>query len=159
MSYPAFFDSVSMAALFKARRAENGLMQLQRLSWILHGGRRTGGVFGARATTRESWLMQILLAIAAILVCQGMQALDDFLSRVGGVSLAHGMLLGYGQMFVAKTIVEWGGSSLGWTVVVLICIASVGVSLYKIHRFGSRWVFAFNFGVLVGLLYGGISLM
>ena len=102
--------------------------------------------------------MQILLALAAILVCQGMQALDDFLSRVGGVSLAHGILLGYGQIFVAKMIVEWGGSSLGWAVVALICIASVAVSLYKIHRFGSRWVFAFNFGVVIGLLYGGVSL-
>ena len=108
---------------------------------------------------RESWLMGILLAIAAILVCQGMQALDDFLSRVGAVSLAHGVLLGYGQIFVAKSIVEWGGSSLGWTVVALICIASVAVSLYKIHRFGSRWVFANNFGVFVGLIYGGISLV
>ncbi len=103
--------------------------------------------------------MKILLAIAAILVCQGMQALDDFLSRVGAVSLAHGMLLGYGQMFVAKSIVEWGGASLSWTVVVLICLASVAVSMFKIHRYGSRWVFAFNFGVLIGLLYGGISLM
>jgi hypothetical protein len=119
---------------------------------------RTGGVFGARASMRESRLMEILLAIAAILVCQGMQALDDFMSRVGAVSLAHGMLLGYGQIYVAKSIVEWGGSSLGWLVVVLICIASVAVSLYKIHRYGSRWVFAFNFGVVAGLLYGGIAL-
>jgi hypothetical protein len=117
-----------------------------------------GGVSGARATMRESWLMQILLALAAILVCQGMQALDDFLSRVGGVSLAHGILLGYGQIFVAKSIVEWGGASLSWVVVVLISIVSVAVSLYKIHRFGSRWVFAFNFGVVIGLLYGGVSL-
>lgn len=114
--------------------------------------------FDTRTSMRERLLMWILLAIAAILVCQGMQALDDFLSRVGAVSLAHGMLLGYGQIFVAKIIVEWGGSSLGWTIVVLTCIASVAVSLYKIHRFGSRWVFAMNFGVLVGLLYGGISL-
>jgi hypothetical protein len=112
-----------------------------------------------RTSMRESLLMGILLAIAAILVCQGLQALDDFLSRVGGVSLAHGMLLGYAQIFVAKSIVEWGGSNLGWAVVALICIASVGVSLYKIQRFGSRWVFAFNFGVVGGLLYGGISLM
>ncbi|SFJ24030.1 hypothetical protein SAMN04488082_10288 [Desulfomicrobium apsheronum] len=102
--------------------------------------------------------MEILLAIAAILVCQGMQALDDFLSRVGVVSLAHGMLLGFGQIFVAKRIVEWGGSSLGWMVVAFVCITSVAVSLYKIHRFGTRWVFAFNFGVVIGLLYGGISL-
>jgi hypothetical protein len=116
-------------------------------------------VFLVPAHRRESWLMEILLAIAAIIVCQGMQALDDFMSRIGAVSLAHGVLLGYGQIFVAKGIVEWGGSSLGWMVVVLICLASVAVSLYKIHRFGSRWVFAFNFGIVVGLLYGGISLM
>lgn len=102
--------------------------------------------------------MAILLAMAAILACLGMQALDDYLSRVGVVSLAHGLLLGYGQIFVARGIVQWGGGSLGWPVVVLICIASVAMSTYKIQRFGSRWVFAFNFGVALGLVYGGISL-
>jgi hypothetical protein len=52
-----------------------------------------------------------------------------------------------------------GGKSLGWIAVILIAIASVSVSIYKIHNTGIRWVFAFNFGLLVGIIYGGIDLI
>lgn len=103
--------------------------------------------------------MEIVLAVGAVLVCQFMQALDDFLSQFGVVSVAHGGLLGYGQVFVAKVLLEWGGARLGWWVVILIAIAAMAISVYKIRNTGTRWVFAFNFGILCGIVYGGVSLV
>lgn len=104
-------------------------------------------------------MLEFLLIIVAILICQAMQALDDFLSQFGVVSVLHGGLLGYGQIWVSKTLLEWGGGSLGWVVVILIAIGAMAVSAYKIHNTGTRWVFAFNFGVLAGIVYGGFDLI
>lgn len=104
-------------------------------------------------------MIEFALALAAVIVCQAMQALDEVLSRFGVVSLAHGGALGYGQVYVAKLLLEWGGASLNWTVVGLISIAALLVSLYKIHRTGTRWIFAFNFGVLIGIVGGGFDLV
>ena len=103
-------------------------------------------------------MKELMLAVAAILVCQAMQALDDLFSQFGVVSVAHGMLLGYGQVYAAKAILEWGGASLGWAVVTVIGIAALAVSVYRIHHTGTRWVFAFNFGVVAGVICGGIAL-
>jgi hypothetical protein len=104
-------------------------------------------------------LIELLLALIALLVSQAMQAVDDFLSHSGVVSVVHGGLLGYGQVYVAKMLMEWGGASLGWLVVVLIALGAVVVSAIKIYKMGSRWIFAFNFGVLCGIIYGGIDLV
>jgi len=104
-------------------------------------------------------VLEIVLAFSAVVVCQFMQAFDDFLSQFGVVSLAHGGLLGYGQVFVAKMLLEWGGVRLGWWVVILIAIAAMAISAYKIRNTGTRWVFAFNFGILCGIVYGGVSLV
>ena len=104
-------------------------------------------------------MLEIVLAFGAVVVCQFMQALDDFLSQFGVVSVAHGGLLGYGQVFVAKVLLDWGGARLGWWVVVLIAIAAMAISAYKIRNTGTRWVFAFNFGILCGIVYGGVSLV
>jgi len=71
------------------------------------------------------------------------------------VSVLHGGLLGFGQVWVAKMLLEWGGASLGWFVVMLVALAAMAVSVYRIHSTGTRGDFAFNFGVLVGILYGG----
>ncbi|MDO9583042.1 MAG: hypothetical protein Q7J24_08010 [Desulfomicrobium sp.] len=92
---------------------------------------------------------EVLLVIAAILTCLTMQALDDLLSQFGVVSVLHGGLLGFGQVWVVRMLLEWGGVSLGWFVVMLVALAAIAVSVYRIHRTGTRWVFAFNFGVLV----------
>ena len=104
-------------------------------------------------------MIELLLALVALLVSQAMQAVDDFLSHTGVVSLIHGGLLGYGQVYVAKLLLEWGGTSLGWLVVALIALGAVVVSAVKIYKMGSRWIFAFNFGVLCGIIYGGIDLV
>jgi hypothetical protein len=107
----------------------------------------------------DARMIEILLALAALLTSQAMQAVDDFLSHSGVVSVAHGCLLGYGQVYVAKMLLEWGGASLGWLVVSLIALGAVVVSAIKIYKMGSRWIFAFNFGVLCGIIYGGIDLV
>ena len=104
-------------------------------------------------------MLEVVLIILAVLVSQIMQAVDDFLSQVGGISLLHGLLLGYGQIQACKFLLEWGGASLGWVVVALVGIAAVTVSVIKIHRTGSRWVFAFNFGVILGILGAGLALI
>ncbi len=104
-------------------------------------------------------MMELILILLAVLVSQIMQAVDDFLSQVGGISLLHGLLLGYGQVYVCKILLEWGGVRLGWIAVLLVGIAAVAVSLIKIHRTGSRWVFAFNFGVILGILGAGLALV
>ena len=104
-------------------------------------------------------MIELLLALVALLVSQAMQAVDNFLSHTGVVSLIHGGLLGYGQVYVAKLLLEWGGTSLGWLVVALIALGAVVVSAVKIYKMGSRWIFAFNFGVLCGIIYGGIDLV
>ncbi|MDY0228447.1 MAG: hypothetical protein RBR38_16665 [Desulfomicrobium apsheronum] len=104
-------------------------------------------------------MLEIVLAFGAVVVCQFMQALDDFLSQFGVVSVAHGGLLGYGQVFVAKVLLDWGGARLGWWVVILIAIVAMAISAYKIRNTGTRWVFAFNFGILCGIVYGGVSLV
>lgn len=104
-------------------------------------------------------MLEIVLAFGAVVVCQFMQALDDFLSQFGVVSVAHGGLLGYGQVFVAKVLLDWGGARLGWWVVILLAIAAMAISAYKIRNTGTRWVFAFNFGILCGIVYGGVSLV
>jgi len=104
-------------------------------------------------------VLEIVLAIAAILVCQAMQALDDLLSQFGVVSVVHGLVLGYGQIYVANALLEWGGVRLGWLLVILIALCALAISIYKIHNTGTRWVFAFNFGILCGIVYGGIDLV
>lgn len=104
-------------------------------------------------------MFEIVLAFGAVVVCQFMQALDDFLSQFGVISLAHGGLLGFGQVFVAKLLLEWGGGRLGWWVVLLIAITAMAVSAFKIRNTGTRWVFAFNFGILCGIVYGGYALV
>ncbi len=104
-------------------------------------------------------MIEFVMALGAVVVCQFMQALDDFLSQFGVISVAHGGLLGYGQVFVAKVLLEWGDARLGWPVVILIAIVAMAVSAYKIHNTGTRWVFAFNFGILCGIVYGGVSLV
>lgn len=103
-------------------------------------------------------MLEVLLMLLAVLVSQIIQVVDDFLSQIGGISLLHGLLLGYGKVAVCKMLLEWGGSRLGWAAVILIGIAAVAVSLIKIHRTGSRWVFAFNFGVILGILGAGAML-
>ena len=100
-------------------------------------------------------MIQLLLGIAAIIFALLMQIVDDFLSQRGVVSVIHGGLLGYGQVYVARELLEWGGASLGWVTVVLICAGSMAVSYCKIMNTWTRWVCAFNFGILVGILYGG----
>ena len=104
-------------------------------------------------------MIQFLLIVIAILIALIMQALDDFLSQRGVISVIHGGLLGYGQVYVARELLEWGGGSLGWVTVVLICAGSMAVSYYKIMNTWTRWVCAFNFGILVGILYGGFDLV
>ncbi|KAF5033010.1 hypothetical protein DSECCO2_611190 [anaerobic digester metagenome] len=88
-----------------------------------------------------------------------MQAFDDFLSQRGVVSVLHGCLLGYGQAYVSKELLEWGGMSLTWYVVVLIVIGAMALSYFKIMNTWTRWVCAFNFGIIVGILYGGFDLI
>ncbi len=104
-------------------------------------------------------MLEIALSFLAVLACQFMQALDDFLSQFGVVSVAHGGVLGYGQVFAAKALMEWGGGNLSWMVVLLVGIAAMAVSVYKIHNTGTRWVFAFNFGILCGIAYGGYDML
>lgn len=104
-------------------------------------------------------MIQFLLVVAAIIITLVMQVVDDFLSQRGVVSVFHGGLLGYGQVYVAKELLEWGGGHLGWLVVVLIALGCMAVSIYKIRNTWTRWVCAFNFGILVGIFYGGFSLI
>lgn len=104
-------------------------------------------------------MLELILIITAVAITLLMQALDDFLSQRGVVSVLHGGLLGYGQVYVAKELLEWGGASLGWLAVVLIAIGAMAVSYYKIMNTWTRWVCAFNFGILVGILYGGLDLI
>ncbi|NCD25875.1 MAG: hypothetical protein EOL86_09865 [Deltaproteobacteria bacterium] len=104
-------------------------------------------------------MLEVVLILLAVLVSQVMQVVDDFLSQVGGISLLHGLLLGSGQIQICKLLLEWGGARLGWLVVALVGLAALTVSLIKIHRTGSRWIFAFNFGVIVGIFGAGVVLI
>lgn len=104
-------------------------------------------------------MIEFVLIIAAVLMCLALQALDDFLSQRGVVSVLHGGLLGYGQVYAAKALLKWGGGSMGWLVVVLVAIGAMTVSFYKIRNTWTRWVCAFNFGILAGILYGGYDLI
>jgi hypothetical protein len=60
---------------------------------------------------------------------------------------------------MAKHLLEWGGGQLGWSVVILIAIAAMAVSAYKIRNTGTRWGFAFNFGILCAIVYDEESLV
>ena len=104
-------------------------------------------------------MIELLLVVSAIAVSIIMQALDDFLSQRGVVSVLHGCLLGYGQVYVSKELLEWGGMSLTWYVVVLIVIGAMALSYFKIMNTWTRWVCAFNFGIIVGILYSGFDLI
>lgn len=102
---------------------------------------------------------EFILVVAVICACQIIQALDDILSRIGAISILHGGLLGYGQIYIAKEILTKGGCNLNWLMVFFIALAAIAVSVYKIHKTGTRWVFAFNFGVLAGIIYGGFDVI
>ena len=104
-------------------------------------------------------MIKLLLFIAVIFVSLLMQALDDFLSQRGVVSVLHGSVLGYGQIYVVKELLEWGGMSLGWPVVLCIIVGSMAVSYFKIMNTWTRWVCAFNFGIILGIFYGGFDLI
>ena len=104
-------------------------------------------------------MIQALLVVAVVIASLIMQVLDDFLSQRGVVSVLHGGLLGYGQVYVAREVLVWGGVGLNWLVVILIALGALGVSFLKIRNTWTRWVCAFNFGVIVGILYGGVDLV
>ena len=104
-------------------------------------------------------VIEFALLIAAVLLCMVAQGLDVFLSRFGVVSAAHGGLLGYGQIYIAKLVFEWGGANLGLLAVIFIAAIAVGTSLYRIRNTWTRWVGAFNFGLLFGLIYGAYVLV
>lgn len=109
--------------------------------------------------TPEARLVYVLALIAAILVSQAIQAADDLLSKLGAISLAHGVLVGYVEIYACKRLLEWTGLSLDWLVVLLVALSALAVSLIKIHRTGTRWILAFNFGVLAGVIAGGFLLV
>lgn len=111
------------------------------------------------AATLEARLVYVLALVAAILVSQAIQAVDDLLSKLGAISLAHGVLVGYVEIYVCKRLMEWTGQSLDWLVVLLVALSALAVSLIKIHRTGTRWTLAFNFGVLAGVIMGGFLLV
>ena len=104
-------------------------------------------------------MIQIILAIAAIIVCLTILVLNELLHHFGVVSVMHGGLLGYGQIHVAKELLEWGGGSLGWMVVLAITAVALAASFYRIRNTWASWLSAFNVGILAGILYGGISLV
>lgn len=103
-------------------------------------------------------MIYVLALVAAIIVSQAIQAVDDLLSRVGAVSLAHGALVGYVEIYVCKRLMEWFGLSLDWLVVLMVALSALAVSIIQIHRTGTRWILAFNSGVLAGIVAGGIHL-
>ena len=105
------------------------------------------------------YVLELALVLTTVVLALFAQALDDFLSQRGVISILHGGLLGYGQVYAARELLEWGGASLGWVVVVLIAMGAMAFSFYKIRNTWTRWVCAFNFGVLVGILYGGFDLI
>lgn len=104
-------------------------------------------------------MIQLILIICAVIVSIVMQVLDDFLSQRGIVSVLHGGVLGYGQVYFSKELLEWGGSTLGWAVVICIMAGSMSVSYFKVMNTWTRWVCAFNLGVILGVLYGGFNLI
>lgn len=104
-------------------------------------------------------VLEFLLAVCAVAITLLMQVLDDFLSQRGVISVLHGVLLGYGQVWVAREVLAWGGEDLEWVTVALIAVAAMAVSYYKIMNTWTRWVCAFNLGILVGILYGGADLV
>ena len=104
-------------------------------------------------------MIHVILAIAAIIVCLTILALDEFLYHFGVVSVMHGGLLGYGQIHVAKELLEWGGGSLGWMVVLAITAVALAVSFHRVRNTWASWLSAFNVGILAGILYGGFSLV
>lgn len=68
-------------------------------------------------------------------------------------------LSGYGQIHVAKELLEWGGGHLGWMIVLAISAVALAVSAYRVRNTWSSWLSAFNIGILAGILYGGFSLI
>lgn len=104
-------------------------------------------------------MVYVLALVAAILVSQAIQAVDDLLSRLGAISLIHGVLVGYVEIYASKRLMEWAGQTLDWLVVLLVALSTLAVSLIKIHRTGTRWILAFNFGVLTGVVAGGFLLV
>lgn len=104
-------------------------------------------------------MIELVLVISAIVVCLSILALNDFLYHFGVVSGMHGGLLGYGQIHVAKELLEWGGGSLGWVIVLAITVVALAVSIYRVRNTWSSWLSAFNIGILAGILYGGFSLI
>lgn len=104
-------------------------------------------------------MVQFFMILLTLFVALVIQVLDDFLSQRGVVSLLHGGLLGYGQIFIAKKLLEWGGGSLGWVAVLLVAACAMAVSAFKIKNTWTRWVCSFNFGIFVGILYGGFDLI
>lgn len=104
-------------------------------------------------------MVEFILVIVAVIFALVMQALDDVLSQRGVVSVLHGGLLGYGQVYAAKALLEWGGGSLGWVVVACIAVAAMALSYFKIMNTWTRWVCAFNLGIFFGIVYGGWALV
>jgi hypothetical protein len=104
-------------------------------------------------------MTQFILALGAVIICLFIQAIDDFLSHFGVVSALHGGLLGYGQIYVARDLLEWGGGSLEWLVVILITAGVIAVAIYKSRYTWTTWISAFNFGIFAGIMYGGFSLI
>ena len=104
-------------------------------------------------------MIQFLLIVAAVITSLVLQALDDILSQRGVISVLHGGLLGYGQVYVANELLRWGGGHLNWMAVILLAIAAMAWSYLRIMNTWTRWVCAFNLGIFVGVLYGGFDLV
>jgi hypothetical protein len=104
-------------------------------------------------------MTNVFLAIAAVLACLAIQVLGEFLSQSGVLSVLHGGMLGYLQVHVAKWLLEWGGVSMGWLIVIPIMAAVMSVSIYRVRYACTRSDRAFNIGILGGILLGGCSLI
>ncbi|EPR37256.1 hypothetical protein dsx2_1199 [Desulfovibrio sp. X2] len=104
-------------------------------------------------------MTEALFVVAAMALSQLTQTVDEALSRLGAVSFAHGLLLGYLKVWVCKRFLEWCGLPMGWGVVVLVAVLSIAVSLYKIHKTGTRWILALNVGMVAGIIYAGVRLL
>lgn len=104
-------------------------------------------------------MTNVFLAVAAVLACLAIQVLGEFLSHAGVLSVLHGGLLGYVQVYVAKWLLGWGGVSMNWLIVMLITAVVMSVSIYRVRYSCTRADSAFNIGIFGGILLGGCVLV
>ena len=98
-------------------------------------------------------MVRFLLYFAAAALVLLVDRLDEWCSRAGVVSFLHGAAVGAGMIWCSRWLfLRLTGAAPDWTIAPAALVLLLFSGWLRFRATGTRWVFALNFGKLVGVL-------